>query len=69
MCLRDKLLAVLVLVLGLVITYYVIWPVVAFVLKWSFLVMFTILWIVALIGVGVHYWLKWSTRKQVQEQD
>lgn len=69
MSLRDKLLGVLVLLIGLALTYYVIWPVVAFVLKWSFLVVFTIAWIVALAGVGIHYWLKWSNRNQVQVRE
>lgn len=63
MRLRDKLLWALVLIVGLVLTYYVVWPIVSFILTWSFYVAFTVFWILALMAVVIHYWMKYATGK------
>lgn len=63
MSLRDKLLALLILAIGLLVSYYILWPVVGFILKWVFLLAFTVVWLIGLAYLVINQWVKWDLAK------
>jgi|GEM_PF-5535526 len=67
MRLRDKIYVALAIVLGLLVTYYVVWPIVAFGLKWLFFIILTLVWMVPLgMWAYVQFYLYKSRREQRQ---